>query len=309
MNKMVFVIIWIFSLVAHAEVVDRVMAVVSEEAVTLSDMRKLREQLKSDKMQDDLFTINKADLMKDDKKALDYLIEEKILKSEIKRQNLEVSKEAVDEEINKIQRRNKIDRAQLREALKAQGTNFADYMDYIKDRMERQAIIQQSITSKIKISDDDINAYYLEHFGKTKKNAFQYTLSHILFRKGDALKRAQETHKKLLEGQNFEELAAQASEDPNFTAGGSLGTFKSGEVMKEIEEAVTSKSAGDITTPVKTKMGVHIIKVNEKRLISNPEYEAKKEEIRMTLTNKALKEQFKFWIDQKKKETFIRINS
>lgn len=309
MNKILIVFLLLISSFAQAEVVDKVLAIVSEEPITLSDLQKLRQGLKADKIQDDLFSVNKAELLKDDKKALEFLIEEKILKSEIKRQNLEVTKEAVEEEINKIQRRNKIDRAQLREALKAQGTNFADYLDYVKERMERQAIIQQSITSKIRISEEDINSYYLEKYGKTQKNSFQYTLSHILFRKGDAAKSAQEVHQKILSGQNFEELASQVSEDPNFTSGGSLGKFKTGEIMKEIEVAVSNLSPGDVTPPVKTRMGVHIIKVNEKRLIPNAEYETKKGEIQAELTNKALREQFKFWISQKKKETYIRINS
>ncbi len=310
MNKVILVILVLVStLVAKAEVVDKVLAIVSEEPILQSDMIKLRQRLKADKIQDELFTINKGELLKNDKKALEFLVEEKILKSEIKRQNLEVTKEAVDEEINKIQRRNKISRSQLREALKAQGTNFADYLDYVKDRMERQAVIQQSITSKIRISDEDINSYYLEKFGKTKKNSFQYTLSHILFRKGEAQKNATEIYQKIKNGQNFEELAGQSSEDPNFSAGGALGKFKSGEVMKEIEVAVSSLEAGDITPPVKTSMGVHIIKVNEKKLIPSADYEAKKNQIQGELTNKALKEQFRFWIEQKKKETFIKINS
>ncbi|MCB0347412.1 MAG: peptidylprolyl isomerase [Bdellovibrionales bacterium] len=310
MNKVLFIILAVAcSLYARAEVVDKVLAIVSEEPILQSDLVKLRQQLRSDKIQDELFTINKNELLKDDKKAMEFLIEERILKSEIKRQNLEVTKEAVDDEINKIQRRNKISRAQLREALKAQGTNFADYLDYIKERMERQAVIQQSITSKIRISEEDINAHYLEKYGKSKKHAFQYTLSHILFRKGDAAKNAQETYNKIKEGKNFEELAAQNSEDPNFTSGGSLGKFKSGEVMKEIENAVANLEPGDITPPVKTQMGVHIIKVNEKKLIPSPDYEAKKSQIQAELTNKALKEQFRFWIEQKKKETFIKINS
>jgi peptidyl-prolyl cis-trans isomerase SurA len=309
MNKFLIAILILLSPVVHAEVVDKVLAIVSEEPITLSDLQKLRQSLRADKIQDELFSVNKAELLKDDKKALDFLIEEKILKSEIKRQNLEVTKEALEEEINKIQRRNKIDRNQLREALKAQGTNFADYLDYVKERMERQAIIQQSITSKIRISEEDINSRYLEKYGNTQKNSFQYILSHILFRKGDASKNAQEAYKKIIGGENFEELAAQSSEDPNFTAGGSLGKFKSGEVMKEIEVAVAKLSPGDVTPPVKTRMGIHLIKINEKRLIPNADYEAKKSEIQAELTNKALREQFKFWISQKKKETYIRINS
>lgn len=309
MNRLILAVLLLLTPTLQAEVVDKVLAIVSEEPILLSDLQRMRQKLKADKLQDDLFTINKAELLKDDKKALEYLIEEKILKSEIKRQNLEVTQEALEEEINKIQRRNKINRAQLREALAAQGTNFADYTEYVKDRMERQAVIQQSITSKIRISEDDINTVYLEKFGKNKKNAFQYKLSHILFKKGDAKTKANDVYKRVRSGESFEDLAAQNSEDPNFTAGGALGTFKSGEVMKEIEAAVTNLSPGDITPPVSTRMGIHIIKINEKRLIPNPEYEEKKAGIQAELTNKALKEQFKFWIEQKKKETFIKINS
>ncbi|HEX4923179.1 MAG TPA: peptidylprolyl isomerase, partial [Bdellovibrionales bacterium] len=113
----------------------------------------------------------------------------------------------------------------------------------------------------------------------------------------------------LKKGESFESLASKYSEDPGFSPGGLLGTFKSGEFVKELEDAVTPLQPGDTTGVVRTKDGLRILKVVSKRLISDPELERQKEDIRQTLYQKAFKKQFAFWLDQRRQEAFVRINA
>ena len=68
--------------------------------------------------------------------------------------------ERIEQEINSIQSRNNISREQLRDALRREGTSFSDYQDFIKKRLEKQGLVEKAITSKIKISDEDIAAAY-----------------------------------------------------------------------------------------------------------------------------------------------------
>lgn len=307
-------LLFLSSLSANAKLIDRILAVVNDEIITKSDVEKYKQELKGNSMQDELFKIDKKALLKSNKKVISQIVDEKIVDSEVKRKGLETTIEQVDEEVRKIQRRNNISRQQLKAALKQQRTSFSAYQNFIKKRLERQSLIQQNITSKIKISDDDVMSYYLANSSRNDAEIFEYTISHIMFLKNSsgginaAKDRAQKVYKELDSGKSFEVLASQYSEDPNLSPGGLLGSFKAGEMNIEFEKAVKNLSPGSFSTVTTTRFGVHIFKLNKKRLISNPEFEQKKEQIRSFLMQKAFEKQFRFWLDQKRREAFIHFN-
>ena len=123
-----------------------------------------------------------------------------------------------------------------------------------------------------------------------------------------ALKRARAVQEKLKSGQSFDKLAEQFSEDSGFSKGGQLGTFRAGEMLREIEDAVRKIGAGEITNVVKTAQGYHIIKVNKRTLISDPRLDEEREKLRGVLYADAFKRQFRLWLSQRRDESFIQIN-
>lgn len=298
---------------AHAEVIESVIAIVNGTIITKSDLTKYRERLKAGTIVDDLLGDNTEVLLKDTNALLKHIIDEHIVDDEVKKQNLSVTIERVEQEINTIQGRNGITRDQLKEALKKEGTNFSDYQEFIKKRIERQNVIEKAITSKIKISDEDVVAAYEAQNKALSATGFEYKVAHILFREGkrpdaEQLKRANEVLAKLKAGGNFDALASQYSEDPNFNEGGFLGSFKTGEFMKPLEDGVKNLAPGEYGGPVKTKLGYHILKLLDRHIVADPDFEKKKEAIRGELYQKAFVKQFRFWLDQKRQEAFVRIN-
>src|SRR5690606_21566479 len=107
--------------------------------------------------------------------------DEKVIDSEVKRRNMEVPIERVEQEIRNIARDNRITRQQLTQALKAKGVSVSQYQDFIKSSLERQTLVEREVTSKIRISDEDISSHYLNKKGLSELQIFEYTLSHILF--------------------------------------------------------------------------------------------------------------------------------
>src|SRR5687768_5494749 len=111
--------------------------------------------------------------------------------------------------------------------------------------------------------------------GQGLKESHEYKIAHILFLTkagpvASAEKRAGNVVERLRNGASFEKLASRYSEDPNYTTDGLLGTFKSGELLKELEDAVRPLSVGQYAGPVKTKSGVHILKLLDKKVTSDP---------------------------------------
>lgn len=316
MKRLVIVLSAFFLTTSWAgEVVERIVAVVNDDIVLLSDVDRYSAEIRKGAIVDDLLADDPKELLKDRTKLIEHLINEKVIESEIKKRNLLVNYEQVEKEITKIAGRNNINRAQLKDALKQQGTNFSDYQDFIKKRLERQALIEQSVTSKIKVSDEEIIAYYMKNKAPTTnvRTTYEYKLAHIVFLNEGGLtatpmKKAERIVERLKNGESFDSLASKFSEDPSFSTGGLLGTFKSGEFLKELEDAASKIEVGQVSKPVVTKSGVHVLKILEKRAIPDPKIEAEKERIRQVLYQQAFKRQFSFWLDQRRRDSFVRVN-
>ena len=201
--------------------------------------------------------------------------------SEIKRLNHNVTMERVDQEIRDMAKKNNVSVNEIMAAFKAQGISTSEYQVFLKEKIEKQALIESEIISKLRISDDDALAEYLKKNPENKSSVNEFTISHIFFnpKKGGAeaaLSRAQAIVTKLRAGENFETLAEQNSEDSNFTSGGLLGTFKSGEFLKELEASIQDLGPGQTSPVVKSRMGFHIVKLLNKKLTTDPKFEKEK---------------------------------
>lgn len=311
-----FALFFFISGISHAEIIERIVAIVNDEPITLSDLHKFEDRLRKGTLIDDLLVPDEATkeaLLKDRNLLLQKLIEEKIIDTEVKKQKLSVPIETVEQEIRAIARRNGFTREELKAVLQQQGVSFSEYQDFIKRGLERQNLIKSTVTSRVKISEDDVLAEYVARHGASGDQAFEYTISHIFFRAGPssaalARSRAESAYKRLRNGENFEKLAAEVSEDPAFEEGGLLGVFKTGELNKDLEAALKRLNAGEYTGVLPTSGGYHIVKLNKKRLIPDPRTEREREKIRAELYEKAHRRQFRLWLDNLRQEAFIRIN-
>ncbi len=316
MMKSLFLSLLLFASVSSAEVVDRVVAVVNNEIVTLSDLKEFSKKVDKGTMIDDLLLFGqRPESLKGNQKAqLEYLIYERLLDSEIKRQNLSVTIEKVEQEIREIAKKNGVTRNDLMSAIKAQGMSPSDYQSFVKTRIERQSLIEQEISSKIRVSDEDVMAQYSQSNPGSSGAIYEYTLAHILInpRKSGgmpaAIDRAQAALKKIRDGASFESIAEQTSEDPNFSNGGVLGTFKAGEFSPDTEKALQALGAGDVSDIVQAKDGLHIFKVLHKKVTADPKLEREREKIRSQLFERSFQKHFKNWLEGKREESFVRIN-
>jgi peptidyl-prolyl cis-trans isomerase SurA len=303
------------SISARAEIVEHVVVIINNEIITQSDVANFSKKLQKNNFLDELLLFGKtsADLAKSPSEQLNYMINERLLDSEVKRLNLSVTIERVEQEIREIAKRNGINRNELVAAVSQQGISTSEYQDFIKSKVERQSLIEAEITSKIRVSDEDIMAQYSRNNPNLSTGTYEYTIAHILFnpKKGGpeaAEARAASVVRKLQQGESFDVLAEQHSEDPNFSPGGVLGTFKAGEFGKEMEAAVAKINPGETSGVVRSKSGFHVLKLISKKIVSDPAFEKEKEKIRNQLFEKAFQKHFRNWIEAKREESFIRIN-
>lgn len=135
---------------------------------------------------------------------------------------------------------------------------FLAVMENMKKSMLQQYSLRKMFNN-ITVSDEEINNYYELH-----KNEFitdeMVSASHVLV---DTEEKANEVLEDITDGLSFEDAATQYSSCPSKQAGGALGQFGRGQMVQEFEDAAFSMQVGEISAPVKTQFGYHIIKVTE----------------------------------------------
>lgn len=150
----------------------------------------------------------------------------------------------------------------------------------IKDEMLANFAIEKAI-SGVKVTDDEIKAFYEEHKAELVGGE-TVDASHILV---DSEDKAKEILAEINEGKiSFEDAAKQNSSCPSSQNGGSLGEFARGQMVPEFDKAVFEMAEGEITGPVQTQFGYHLIKLNKK----NEAKEIPFEEIKPQLSQKVL---------------------
>ena len=297
-----------------AELVDKIIATVGSEAVLQSDLNEIPGRLKKEGSIDETMLLDdKLDELKASRTTqLNYLIREKLVESEIKRQNLSFTEERINEEMGNLAKKNQMTRTELESYLKRQGYNIADYKKTLKSRLERQSFFESEIVAKLRITDEDAYNEYKNRNPKYKPNVNELKVGMIFFnpRKGtpeEAFKRAEVVLKKLEAGESFETLADKYNEDPNANAGGLLGEFKTGELNADMEKAIGNLEAGQTTGVVRGARGFQILKVIDKKVTQDPMFLRYREQIKAGLVEKNFKRQLKNWFESKKQDAYIKL--
>jgi peptidyl-prolyl cis-trans isomerase SurA len=314
MRKFSFLFIFLlsFSSFAAKELVDKILVVVNNETVLLSDLKKLQQRIQKPGAVDDTLLLGeKPETLKGDRKAqIDFLIREKLVESEIKRLNFSVTDDRVESEMNTLAKRAQMSRADFNKYIARQGFTEAEYKSILKTRLERQSFFESEIVSKLRITDEDAFGEFQSKNPNYRPNVNEFSIAQIFFspKKGGAqaaLDRANAISNRLHAGENFETLANQNNETPGANKDGVVGTFRSGEFLPEIERAVGSLSANEVSGVIKSPAGYHIVKVLSKKTTMDPNFLKVKEMIKASLVEKNFQRQLKNWFEVKKQDAYI----
>lgn len=193
------------------------------------------------------------DVMKE--KVLDMLVDIKVQEKEAQKAGITVTDDEINAEIDKAKKYFDSEE-KFNEFLTSQKMT----MEYLKDTIKKDILVsklKEKMTANVAVTDDEVASYY----GLHQDQFVSVKASHILLEKEDEAKAMLERVKK---GENFNELALQYSKDPSAKQNkGDLGYFRKGQMVEPFEKAAFSMKAGQISEPVKTDYGYHIIKVED----------------------------------------------
>ncbi|MBI4847801.1 MAG: peptidylprolyl isomerase [Nitrospirae bacterium] len=172
-----------------------------------------------------------------------------------------------------------------------------EYLDKIKEfeKMTLVALIlKKEVEDKSKVDDTDVKGFY-------DKNADKFTIgttikaSHILVDTEDLAKK---TFARIKKGERFADLAKSLSKDTGSAQkGGDLGYFAHGQMVPEFEQAVLKLKPGEVSEPVKTRFGYHIIQLTDIKKGETASFEQSKESIQKQLLAEKKRELFEKYIE------------
>ncbi len=255
--------------------VDRVVAIVDEEAILLSDLDRAVELYQLDRQYQELPEEPVTPELRD--RILQSLIESKLVIAAAKQADLTVEEEEisrrVDERIDELVKQYGSREALAKEMTRS-GLTIDDfrsrYGNQLRDQQYLRLVIGRFIRPKVEVLSNEVEAYYLEHLDEMPAEPDSVTLANILIRVQPAADARREVQRKialaqdeLRAGTTFADVARRFDESPNAARGGQLGVVRPGDLFdKTLETTVFGLAAGAVSQPVVSSRGVHIVKVD-----------------------------------------------
>lgn len=260
------------SLVAHAEVktLDKVVAIVDDDIIMDSELQRRLALVKGQTSKARVTLPDPAQLRA---QVLERLIVESIQLQIAERAGMRLSDQELTQTIEKIAQQNKMNMAQFKKALEADGVDYNEAREQIRREKITAEVQRYRVGSQIQISEQDIDNFLRSTQGQSA-TAEEYHLSHIMVQvpsqpSRDDLKkaeaRASDMVKQLKNGADFKQMAIALSEGRNALNGGDLGWRKAAELPSIFADVVPGMQNGAIVGPIKSSSGFHIIKLEDKR--------------------------------------------
>lgn len=255
--------------VAVADVLDRVVVVVNDSIVTSKDVERaffpLKQQLSQSLQGEEL----RAKLSEARKAVLEKIINQELMYQEALEKGIKIKSADIDQAIEDIKVQFPSE-AKFLEVLDVQGISLKAFRDNVKKQMYSKRYRQYFVLQDIRVFASEMNEFYEANKNKyldpVEVRASQIFIPFSLESdKAFARKKAEQVLTSLKSGESFEDLARQFSKGPNADKGGDLGFLKSGQMIKEVEDALKAMYIGDISPIVESSAGLHILKLTARK--------------------------------------------
>jgi peptidyl-prolyl cis-trans isomerase SurA len=284
-----------------AEIRDRIVAVVNTEVITLSELEEEITDMKRQARQ--RFSGPELDgrLRQIDYMGLNRMIERKLQLQIAKRRGIKVTDEEVKDAV-----------VRLRRMGETPDENDPKEMAAIKDQLMAMRLVNQQVRAGLIVSDEEIRRFYDQHRERFMLPG-EVRLSQILIALGSASgllsvrEKTAQINDLLKKGERFEDLALRYSEGPEGRRGGNLGYVRLGDILPQIQKAIEGLAPGQVSEPIPSPVGMHIIRVDDRKPAQYRPFEEVKEDIRNAVYQLKTDEAYQGWIKDLKDKAYVEI--
>lgn len=255
-----------FSLQSRAEILDRIVAVVEDDVILEHELDNEVAAIAA-KLRSGNVAIPPEYVLR--KQVLERMIVDKLQRQMAAKSGIQVSEEMLQNSVNEIASRNGLSVEAFRSEIERQGMSYKSFEDNLRNEIITNQLRGREIGSRIKVTDAEVN-HFLETQGKVASVNSQYHLGHILIAVSQsaastaiqkASQKAEQVVADLRGGKDFKQMAISVSNDDNALKGGDLGWRSMGQIPTLFTDVVATMNNGDVSDPIRSPSGFHIIKV------------------------------------------------
>ncbi|WP_310344939.1 peptidylprolyl isomerase [Pelomonas aquatica] len=250
---------------------DYIAAVVNQDVVAASEVVQRTEKLRQEARQRGEVMPETAGLRK---QALEALIEDRVLVTYARENGSKIDEAELDRVVANVAAQNKLTMAQLRERLRADGTDYKSFRENLRDQMMTERVREREVQGRIKITDAEIDAY-LDKKRAALEQGGQINLAQVLVPVPDGAPasvveerraRAEAALARIKGGEDFGKVAREVSEDSNKARGGEIGMRPADRLPDIFVAAVKDLKSGQVVPQLlRSGAGFHILKVVERQ--------------------------------------------
>jgi peptidyl-prolyl cis-trans isomerase SurA len=299
----------------NAEIIDRVVAVVNDEIITLSEFNEeSRDTLQ--RITDQAPPNELAGALQNARQEiLSRMIDRKITVQKAEAMNISANDAEIDATLETILARNKATKEDLRKELAARGITEAAYRASLREQILFSKLVSYEVNSKIVITEEKAREYYDTRFMRELPANGYYLLQIGLgvggsqAGKDEVQKKAVEIREAAINGQSFNQLAAAYSDLPSAVDGGDIGVIKENEMAPDMLQAVAALEPGDISPVMETYSGFIFFKLlgaNRDGTVTRAPFDSVKEEIFARLQNEEQEKMYSNWVKELREKAYIK---
>jgi peptidyl-prolyl cis-trans isomerase SurA len=253
---------------AGAEVLDKIVAIVEDDVILQHELEQEAAVIMQ-KIQASNTAMPPESVLK--KQVLEKMVVEKLQRQLAERAGINLTEDMLTSSATEIAQRNNMTLEQFKDELTKQGLSYQGFLDNMRNEIIINQLRGKEIGERVKVTDREIE-HFIETEDKGGGELGQYHLGHILIALKEgassaeiktAKAKAEAVVKDLRAGQDFSKVAMSASQDANALKGGDLGWRSKNDVPTVFVDYVTKMKPGDISDPIRSPSGFHVIKIME----------------------------------------------
>jgi len=255
---------------ARSSTADYIVAVVNQELVTHAELQQRIATIRDEAGRSNTQLPPAAELRR---QVLDVLINERVLISNARETGPRIDEAELDRATTNVALQNQMTMVQLRARLKQQGIDFGTFRSNIKDQLAVERVREREVNSRIRISNDEIEAL-LEKRRAAASKVPQLNIAQILISVPEGASdaevasmrtRAAAAMARVKGGEAFEAVAREVSEDGNKDRGGVIGLRPADRIPDVFVEATRSLKPGEVAADLlRSGAGFHVLKLVER---------------------------------------------
>ena len=278
--------IFLFSCLGSAKLVNCIVAVVNGEIITLHE---LQTQVQGEVPGIDQGPDSAQNSQAMKRRVLEAMINDKLLKQEAERFEIQVSEAEIDAQIEQIKEENNLSQGDFEQAVRDQGMTLDEYRQAMREEIMKSRILSNMVRQKIVVGEDEMREYYKQHADKYK----QPQKVHLRIILHPQRERLEQARKAIVSGKmSFAEAARSFSQGPGADQGGDLGKLAWKDLKPEWRDIVSQLNPGEVSRAFSVQGNYAILALEQFTDEQTQSFDSVKEKIRQRLYTRKLEERY-----------------